>query len=658
MDDFNIALIAPPWPMFNRPSIQLACLSAYLKDNIKDIEVRAFHPYLFLYEKIGQNPYSEIADSSWASEAFGAMLLYPQREEILISIIKNALSSKGINTGSHKRRTFNIYPQKQQKQGQKQGISSIEQIISIKNAFRETLLSFLNANDWSMFPLCGISISLNQLTSGLYIARHIKTVSPSTKIVIGGASVSGGIGDALLDLYPFIDFAVSGEGEIALKELAMEIKSSDSPKPSSKTKKTNAVIAKRRVIKAEEIGNLNQLPAPDFTPYFEEIKRLAPDKRFFPVIPLEFSRGCFWSKCAFCNLNIQWNRYRKKDALKMVKEIKRLIERFGTLDFAFMDNCLPHKEALKFFKIIASSNIDLTFFGELRADITPEDALTYKNGGLSVVQIGIEALSDRLLMRMRKGTRTIDNLSAMKCLFEAGIELQGNIITDFPDTSEEEIEETLTGIKYAMCFPPLKPVSFWLGYGSPIFNNYKGFGIRTIAPHRHYGPLIGADWKEEKAFNMEEEKRGRQPGTYSKSYKKCIYKDNFLCPVPVMIYEHKGTAARDKRRWKRVRDEIYKWIRLWEDNPSKTPPLSYRDGGDFLIIRQKIGSNEALHHRLKGASRKVFLNINRPITIRELSQRHPQLPQDRLKSFILDLYDKKIVWLKDDVALNLAVHRR
>jgi len=58
----RVALISTPWPLYNRPSIQLGALKAYLRSIYPDIQVEAHHVYLKLAQSIGYRQYHEISN--------------------------------------------------------------------------------------------------------------------------------------------------------------------------------------------------------------------------------------------------------------------------------------------------------------------------------------------------------------------------------------------------------------------------------------------------------------------------------------------------------------------------------------------------------------------------------------------------------------------
>ncbi|HAY37938.1 MAG TPA: hypothetical protein DCY53_00515, partial [Desulfobacteraceae bacterium] len=57
----KVALISAPWPLYNRPSIQIGTLKAHLKKKFPELEVDAYHFYLKVAEAIGYRRYQAIS---------------------------------------------------------------------------------------------------------------------------------------------------------------------------------------------------------------------------------------------------------------------------------------------------------------------------------------------------------------------------------------------------------------------------------------------------------------------------------------------------------------------------------------------------------------------------------------------------------------------
>ena len=75
----QIVLISTPWPLFNRPSIQLGALKAYLRSFFPDLTVHTEHLYLKVAKTLGYGLYQIISERTWLAEAIYAVLLFPDR---------------------------------------------------------------------------------------------------------------------------------------------------------------------------------------------------------------------------------------------------------------------------------------------------------------------------------------------------------------------------------------------------------------------------------------------------------------------------------------------------------------------------------------------------------------------------------------------------
>ena len=171
-----------------------------------------------------------------------------------------------------------------------------------------------------------------------------------------------------LDVFPEIDFIVNGEGEVPLLRLARRLKKSGSPEdfadiPGIVTQKDPRNSSP---VSFSQMEDLDRLPIPDYDEYFNLLRIFRPEKTFFPTIPAEISRGCWWRRtnrpgkqkgCAFCNLNLQWEGYRSKSVQKVVNEIDRMTAKYQTLSVAFTDNLLPAKTTPEIFTKLARLKI-------------------------------------------------------------------------------------------------------------------------------------------------------------------------------------------------------------------------------------------------------------------------------------------------------------
>ncbi|MBW2193179.1 MAG: RiPP maturation radical SAM C-methyltransferase [Deltaproteobacteria bacterium] len=606
----SIALISAPWPLYNRPSIQIGVLKAHLRTQFPDLTVAVHHVYLAVAKSIGYKKYQNISERTWLAETVYAALLYPERFETIEKLF-------------HREADGNSHIQKVDFRG-------------LTGQIKEISDEFIREEDWGTFGLAGFSASLCQLTASLYFIRQIKKRFPDLLIVVGGTLFTRYTSRNLFDVFPEIDIAVIGEGELPLSRLVHFLKN---PRNRGKAASIPGIVtrdSKGAGVSADfgQMTDLTGLTAPDYDDYFDLLKTFTPEKRFFPTLPVEVSRGCWWRKthedgkyrgCAFCNLNLQWDGYRSKKPAQVVSEIEQLTTKYRILSVAFMDNLLPRKASQVIFKQLGGMDKDLRMFGEIRATTPPSELVALRDAGMKEVQIGIEALSTRLLGKMNKGTTAIENLEIMKNCEALGITNSSNLMLWFPGSDFRDVEETLRNLVFAMPFKPLKTVRFWLGLGSPVWENPRHFNIRAVFNHPGYGKLF--------------------PKTVFNSFQ-------------FVVQAYRGDLTHQRKLWRPVEIKIRAWEKAYaelQSAPGCSPILSFRDGREFLIIHQRRFGADPITHRLEGTSRSIYLLCQRHRSTERIVKQFPAMAEDRILPFLRMMKDKKLMFEENEKFLSLAV---
>ena len=578
----RIALVSTPWPLFNRPSIQLGTLKAFISNKIPEVGVDTHHLYLKIAASLGYPIYEEISQSTWLAEPLYGALLYPQHSESIANFWKRRAS-----------RTRHC---------RELGFGRICEIL------RRASQQIISSQDWSKYDLIGFSICFSQLTSALYFIAQIHESAPDVPIVVGGSSCAGDLGGTLLS-FPQISYVIQGEGELPLLDLVED-----------------TAEVSHRMSDVRQVTDLDELPPPDYDDYFKTLEALGPGKGFLPRIPVEMSRGCWWNRCAFCNLNLQWRGYRSKSKDKILSELKYLSKKYQVLGFSFMDNLLPQKDLKVLFDHISSMDKDLELFAEIRA-ATPRGVLSSMGkAGMREVQVGIEALSTALLKKINKGTTAMDNVEIMKHCERPGFpRLTGNLIMEFPGSDSVDVQETLTALDFVFPFRPLKAIPFWLGYGSPVWTNPRHYGLVKVFNHPNY---------------------------------RHVFPQSVLKNLITMIQGYHGQVREQRRLWRPVKRKVNEWAKRYRELHEGTNPepiLSYRDGGEFLIIRERRTSDYSMTHKLKGTSRRIYLFCETQRHIEEILARFPSFAADQIEGFLRMMVDNRLMFQEEKRFLSLAV---
>ena len=607
----GIALISPPWPVFNRPSIQLGTLKSYVKKQIPELEIKAYHFYLQLAESIGYDIYKLLSERTWIAESVYAGLLYPEYfSRIEKFFYKQTRRKPEIETLKFDRLLRNV---------------------------EAVTKKFISDHFSSDCGLAGFSVCLCQLTSSLYFMREIKIRCPEIITVAGGSLIAATSAKAKLEQFPQIDVIIVGEGERPFTKLLKHLKENNSLTDLPAIDGVVTRQSDRHSVCFSQTLSLSEIPPPDFREYFDLIQKFSPERRFFPILPAEISRGCWWQEktseegekgCAFCNLNLQWKGYRTKKTEQAVSEIDDMTSRYGLLSVAFTDNMIPPKKTFPIFNALSSLGKNFHLFCELRASVGENELKILGKAGVGEVQVGIEALSTSLLKKMNKGSTAIKNIEIMKHCEALSIKNVSNIIICFPGSDENDVSQTLETIKFLLPFRPLKIVYFWLGLESPVYRSYKKFGLKTVFNHPNYGVIFPPD----------------------------IYRD-----VKFLIQDYTGDKVRQRKLWKPVIDAVSAWKKNYgklHEKGESGPILSYRDGREFLIIRERRINAEHQNHRLRGVSRAIYLFCNNIRSIPEILEKFPSLNEEKLVAFLSMMTGKKLMFEEKGNYLSLAVPER
>lgn len=607
----RIILVAPPWPLFNRPSIQLGVLKGHLNQQLPGLQVETHPLYLKIAEAIGYPVYTAISSRTWLAEPVYAALLFPERISEISAVFRKAAAGSPIL----KRVDF----------------------AALTETIRQVSIGQIRAISWHRAGLAGFSVCFAQLTAALYLARSVKRLQPDLPVVFGGSIVSGNAPADLVTAFPQVDHVVCGEGEIPLARLARQRFTGTPALSGTPIRAPGEDRATGPCSGHEQVDDLDRLPMPDYTDYFSLLGALDETKRFFPVLPLEISRGCRWQTacrrrsvtgCAFCNLNLQWDGYRSKSPHRVVAEIRAMTSAYGTLSVAFTDNMLPVRNSEAIFDRIRRQGRDIRFFGEIRARTPKRLLAAMHRAGMAEVQIGIEALSTSLLKRLNKGTTAIGNIEIMKHCEEIGLVHRSNLILQFPGSRDEEVAETRHALAFLTPFQPLRPVNFWLGLGSPVWRDPRRYGLKAVFNHPNYRRLFPPDIARR---------------------------------VPFLIQSYRGDRRIQRKRWRAVRQELVRWeksYRALRAEPFSEPILSYRDAGDFMVIRHRRLGAEPVVHRLTGTSRAIYRYCGRSRSFERIVKRFSNVDASAVAAFLAMMVEKRLMFTESRRYLSLAVRHR
>ncbi|MBN2715940.1 MAG: radical SAM protein [Deltaproteobacteria bacterium] len=308
----------------------------------------------------------------------------------------------------------------------------------------------------------------NQLLHAAMVAILVKRRFPGVTVLLGGSALPSIDPESLLLAVPEIDRVYLGEGEEGVLDYLSD-RSGDG-RGWMYLEGTQTILAKRpRAIP------MHRIP----TPLFEGLdvtRRLMPT----PVLPVAFSRGCRWRKCAFCSHNFGFAGYRTNDVFHFVDQLAQLQQTYGTGYFYFVDQYIDAHSLDGIASEIIRQQLQIRFhvMGRPTSDYTPALFQKLYASGCRWISWGVESGAQALLDGCNKGTSAAAVATVLKDCHGAGINNLAMMVFGLPGTTPSLFQETLDfSNDVSDCTHAFTDSSFQLFENTPYHKNASIHGI-------------------------------------------------------------------------------------------------------------------------------------------------------------------------------------
>ncbi|MBC7238326.1 MAG: hypothetical protein H5T69_21000, partial [Chloroflexi bacterium] len=196
-------------------------------------------------------------------------------------------------------------------------------------------------------------------------------------------------------LFDLFDSAIYFEGERALLGLIEALDHGG-----SLAKVPNLIYRRGDEIRVNPPASPEELetrPLPDYEGLPLD-RYLAPER----IFPVEACRGCYWRRCAFCNLGYgQSDVYRARSPQSVVEEMAALQGRYNVRFFFFVDEALPPTLLAGLSKAISERGLDVRWAACVRFEPHIESSLlqAMREAGCRMLMYGLESGAQRVLER-------------------------------------------------------------------------------------------------------------------------------------------------------------------------------------------------------------------------------------------------------------------
>jgi ribosomal peptide maturation radical SAM protein 1 len=245
---------------------------------------------------------------------------------------------------------------------------------------------------------------------------------------------------------------------------------------------------------------MEHMPEVNYDTYFEQFGRILPESEVgrdgLHWLPLEGSRGCWWGQkhhCTFCGINGNGMGYRMKSGPRMLEEIARQAAATGCTNLLMVDNIMPHQYFQDLLPGLAERDLGLRIFYEQKANLTAARMEAISDAGINIIQPGIESLSDHLLVLMRKGVKSWQNVNALRHARMCDVYVNWNLLHSFPgdDRDDYAAMQALVPKLHHLC-PPSGLNKLSIDRFSPYFDRREQYGIVDVRPMAAYRDIFPA----------------------------------------------------------------------------------------------------------------------------------------------------------------------
>lgn len=329
--------------------------------------------------------------------------------------------------------------------------------------------------------LVGISVTYDfQIIPAFTLSRLLKSAAPELHVCIGGAIIQR-MDELLLNdsaVFEFADSFCVGEGETSLAILSETLLSGKELKSIP-----NLIVKKEGRSNSANLRwyeDVNKLPCPDFDGLPLD-RYLSPE----PVMLISSTRGCYYGKCAFCNVSMNTRRvYRQMEKNRLRTNIETLNKKHRANRFFFCDDAIPPVHMQSVANLVKEKLPQVTWSGEARFEkvLTPEFLVMLRAGGCRHLIFGLESASQRVLDKMNKNNSFENDVAVLNACSKSEIYVNLQTFIGFPTETQQEAWETINFLieneHSISCFGF---GCFELEKDTPVYHNPEHFGISKIS---------------------------------------------------------------------------------------------------------------------------------------------------------------------------------
>ena len=359
----------------------------------------------------------------------------------------------------------------------------------------ESLWEYLDRNNPSL--VCLTVPFPGNLYGAFRIAHSIKDRRPEIVVALGGGYANTEL-RRLSDprVFDYVDYVTLDDGERPLLSLIEHLAGTRSHQQLCRTFYRD----KDRVVFANDVCDrdftMAEIGCPTYSGlalgrYLTILDSTNPMHRLWSEghwNKLTVAHGCYWKQCTFCDVGLNYiSRYEMTPTDRLLQHIEQLIAETGRRGFHFVDEAAPPAALKSLALTLLERGIAISWWGNIRFEeaFSPDLCRLLAASGCIAVTAGLEAASDRLLEKIKKGI-TVDQTALVAAAFkDAGILVHAYLMYGCPSETMQETVDSLERVRQLFAADLIQS-AFWHRFTatahSPIGLKPAAHGLRILGP--------------------------------------------------------------------------------------------------------------------------------------------------------------------------------
>ncbi|MFT4660816.1 MAG: hypothetical protein ACI8XB_001084 [Patiriisocius sp.] len=330
------------------------------------------------------------------------------------------------------------------------------------------------------------------LYSAFRCAQLLKEKFPEIKTAMGGGFPNTELRSIKDErVFEYFDFISLDDGELPIELIHQKVVLGNSDQTLKRTfqledgKVTYSNDASSSDYKQSEIGT------PDYSDllldkYISVIEIANPMHSFWSDgrwNKLTMAHGCYWGKCTFCDISLDYIKLYEPIAAKMlVDRMEEIIKQTGENGFHFVDEAAPPALMKEVAMEIIRRSLTVSWWTNIRFEksFTKDLCKLLDASGCIAISGGLEVASDRLLKLIDKGVTVEQVAQVCRNFTETGIMVHAYLMYGYPTQTVQETIDSLEMVRQ-MFELGIMQSGFWHQFAltahSPIGMNPDAYGV-------------------------------------------------------------------------------------------------------------------------------------------------------------------------------------